>query len=78
MAGTVEGGKKAALTNLSLYGNEFYKRNGRKGGKKAAELAKRTGRLIGFAAIDPPQRRICAAKGGKISRRGPTKRIVVE
>lgn len=78
MVGTKEGGKKAALTNLSLYGNEFYKKNGRKGGKKAAELAKRTGRLMGFAAMDPQRCRACAARGGRISRRGPAKKIAVE
>lgn len=40
MSGTVEGGRKAALTNLSLYGNEFYRNIGRKGGKNSQASAK--------------------------------------
>ena len=32
MAGTREGGKKAALTNKKKYGNNFYVNIGRKGG----------------------------------------------
>jgi hypothetical protein len=33
MAGTVEGGKKAAQRNKELYGEDFYKNLGKAGGK---------------------------------------------
>lgn len=33
MAGTIEGGKKAAATNIAKYGKDFYKKMGQKGGR---------------------------------------------
>lgn len=76
MAGTILGGKRAAETNKSKYGNGFYARIGAIGGRK--------GTTGGFAAdVDCscptlPYRhfkRNCAGKkGGKKSRR--TKREV--
>jgi hypothetical protein len=33
MAGTVEGGQKAARTNMMKYGLDFYQKVGAKGGK---------------------------------------------
>jgi len=68
MAGTKEGGKKAAAKNLAK-DPDFYKKNGAKGG--------RNGNTGGFAAykvgadgLDGWQRaRIAGAKGGRISRR---------
>lgn len=65
MAGTKEGGKKAAATNKAKYGAEFYARIGQKGG--------RNGHSGGFAA-NPELARIAGAKGGRISRRGPAKK----
>lgn len=59
MAGTVAGGKKAALKNLAN-DPDFYRKIGRKGGAK--------GTTGGFAA-NPELARIAGAKGGKISRR---------
>lgn len=59
MAGTVEGGKKAAKKNLENNPN-FYRDIGRIGG--------RNGTTGGFAA-NPELARIAGAKGGKISRR---------
>ena len=59
MAGTKEGGKKAAAKNLARDPN-FYAKIGAKGGK--------LGRTGGFAA-NPELARIAGAKGGKISRR---------
>ena len=59
MAGTVEGGKKAAKKNLGNNPN-FYRDIGRIGG--------RNGTTGGFAA-NPELARIAGAKGGKISRR---------
>ncbi len=60
MAGTVNGGRKAAATNKSRHGAEFYARIGAIGGKK--------GRTGGFYA-NRELARIAGAKGGKISRR---------
>ena len=59
MAGTKEGGKKAAAKNLQRDPN-FYAKIGSKGGKNGS-----TG---GFAA-NPELARIAGAKGGRISRR---------
>jgi hypothetical protein len=55
MAGTKEGGMKAAAKNKAKYGEDFYSRIGAKGGEKGTtggffanrELARRAGRLGG-------------------------------
>lgn len=60
MAGTIKGGQKAAGTNKTKHGADFYARIGAMGGKK--------GRTGGFAA-NPDLARIAGAKGGRISRR---------
>ena len=66
MAGTKAGGQKAAATNKTKHGSDFYAKIGAKGG--------RNGRTGGFAA-NPELARIAGAKGGRISRR---KKAVVE
>ena len=38
MAGTVTGGKQAAQTNKELYGDDFYRIQGAKGGKARNQL----------------------------------------
>ena len=56
MPGTKEGGKKAAITNKKKYGEDFYKINGAKGGRKSrgggftgnSELATRAGIIGAF------------------------------
>lgn len=65
MAGTVEGGKKASKANIERYGKDFYKRIGAIGG--------RNGHTGGFAS-NPELARIAGAKGGRMSRRGPSKK----
>ena len=60
MAGTREGGAKAAATNRDKYGKDFYARIGAKGGKM--------GRTGGFYA-NRELARAAGAKGGRISRR---------
>lgn len=73
MAGTIEGGRKAAQTNLKKYGKDFYSRLGKVGGQK--------GRTGGFASdivgADGLTGRERASKvgaiGGTISRRGKKK-----
>lgn len=65
MAGSVEGGRKAAKTNKAKYGKEFYARIGRIGGQR--------GHTGGFAA-NPELARRAGAKGGTISKRGKAKK----
>lgn len=69
MAGTRAGGLKAAATNIKKYGKDFYRENGRKGGQ--------SGHTGGFAA-NPALARIAGAKGGRISRRGPSKKVATD
>lgn len=61
MAGTKEGGQKAAKTNKELYGKDFYGKIGKKGGS--------LGRTGGFFA-NRELASIAGKKGGTISRRG--------
>ena len=65
MAGTKQGGLKAAATNREKYGKDFYAKIGQNGG--------RLGGTGGFAA-NPALAKIAGAKGGRISRRGPAKK----
>ena len=65
MAGTEAGGKKAALTNKTKYGKNFYAEIGRKGGMN--------GHTGGFAA-NPALAKIAGAKGGSVSKRGKAKK----
>ena len=65
MAGTVDGGKRAALTNNKKYGKDFYGKIGAIGGRK--------GRNGGFFA-NRELARIAGAKGGRISRRNKRQR----
>lgn len=60
MAGTKEGGRKAALTNKTRHGADFYARIGADGGRK--------GTTGGFAA-NPELARVAGARGGRVSRR---------
>ncbi|MFV0485121.1 MAG: general stress protein [Candidatus Saccharimonadales bacterium] len=65
MAGTKAGGRKAAATNKTKYGRDFYAEIGRKGGKN--------GHTGGFAA-NPALAKIAGAKGGRVSKRGKAKK----
>lgn len=74
MAGTIEGGRKAAETNRKKYGEDFYKVQGSKGGsvkgiKKGFACDSRTwfDKVIG----KPSRAEIAGQKGGRISRRRP-------
>lgn len=60
MSGTIEGGRKAALTNKERYGAGFYKKIGATGGKNS--------RGGGFAA-NRELAREAGRKGGSISRK---------
>jgi general stress protein YciG len=61
MAGTKAGGQKAAATNKTRHGSDFYAKIGAKGGMN--------GHTGGFAANRELARQ-AGAKGGRISRRG--------
>jgi len=61
MAGTIEGGRKAAATNKARHGANFYAEIGRRGG--------RNGHTGGFAS-NPELAKIAGRKGGRISKRG--------
>lgn len=65
MAGTTAGGKKAAKTNKKKQGKDFYSRIGKIGG--------RNGHTGGFFA-NPILARIAGRKGGKVSKRGKSKK----
>lgn len=65
MAGTVKGGKKAALANYAKYGQDFYARIGKIGG--------RNGRGNKGFATNPALAVIAGRKGGMTSKRGPAK-----
>ena len=64
MAGTIEGGKKAAAKNLAR-DPDFYAKIGKIGG--------RNGTTGGFAA-NRELAKIAGQKGGRKSRRGPAKK----
>ena len=66
MAGTKAGGLKARETNMAKHGSDFYARIGAKGG--------RNGHTGGFAA-NPELAKRAGAKGGRISRRGPARKV---
>ena len=63
MAGTKEGGKKAAKTNKKIHGANFYAEIGRKGGKKSHPETR-------YFAMHAEVAKNAGAKGGRISRRG--------
>lgn len=66
MAGTKEGGKRAAATNKDKYGDDFYARIGAKGG--------RNGHTGGFASMPIEKVKEAGAKGGRISKRGKARK----
>lgn len=65
MAGTKEGGKKAAASNKARWGANFYAEIGRIGGTK--------GHTGGFAS-NPELAREAGRKGGLKSKRGPARK----
>lgn len=69
MPGTKAGALKAAATNKSKHGEDFYHKIGAKGGATPTALPK------GFAA-NPALASVAGAKGGRISKR--KKREVID
>lgn len=73
MAGSYNGGLKAAQTNKSKYGEDHYKRIGAIGGKRGV-TGGFASNLVGEDGLTGRERAIIAgAKGGQVSRRGPSK-----
>lgn len=73
MAGTLAGGRKAAATIKLKYGDGFYSRIGKKGGK-AGNTGGFNSDKVGKDGLTGFERaKIAGAKGGSISRRGPAK-----
>ena len=66
MAGTKEGGLKAAKSNKERYGSDWYAKIGSIGGKN--------GHTGGFASMPIEKVREAGRKGGKKSKRGKSKR----
>lgn len=67
MAGTKEGGKKAAKTNMERYGDNWYSNIGKKGGSKSHPETRPFSTNATLASI-------AGAKGGRISKRGKAKK----
>lgn len=67
MAGTQIGGRKAAATNKERYGEDFYERSGRAGGKKSRGGAFSKDRDFASAM---------GKIGGKVSKRDKRRRRV--
>ena len=78
--GTKEGAKKAVVSIKEKYGEDYYRKLGRKGGQLGVNG--------GFACLErgsdgltgPERARILGAKGGRISKRGPArnKRVKID
>ena len=74
MAGTIEGGRKAAATNKKKYGKGFYALIGKKGGQNGHTggfASEKVGK-DGLTGIE--RAKTAGQKGGVISRRGPSKK----
>lgn len=69
MGGTLEGGRKAAATNKKEYGEDFYRRIGKKGGQ-ASKRGGFASDKVGKDGLTGRERaRIAGYRGGRISRR---------
>lgn len=74
MAGTLQGGRKAAATNKLKYGSDFYARIGKKGGSNG-HFGGFASESVGKDGLTGPERaKKCGVIGGKLSRRGKAKK----
>ena len=67
MAGTLEGGRKAAKTNKERHGADWYSKIGKRGGSTSHPETR-------YFALHPELAKTAGAKGGKISKRGKAKK----
>lgn len=73
MAGTKNGGRRAAATNKEKYGKDFYAEIGRKGGRNGHSGGFASD-VVGKDGLTGAQRaKIAGAIGGRKSKRGPAK-----
>lgn len=70
MAGSVLGGKAAAITNKRKYGEDFYKRIGIKGGSASHPTTRPF-------ALNRELAKVAGAKGGRTSRKPKKERIAI-
>lgn len=70
MAGTREGGKKAALTNKKKYGNNFYANIGRKGGSNGHNGGFASEKVGRDGLTGSERAKKAGSIGGKNSKRG--------
>lgn len=71
MAGTKEGGKKVAAI-MKARDPDYYIKLGHRGGSAPWTLPK------GFAAMTKEKRMEAGSKGGRISKRGPSRKPEIE
>lgn len=74
MSGTKTGGQKAAATNKKKYGPDFYARIGFKGGSNGHNGGFASGTVGRDGLTGPERAKRAGAKGGAISKRGPSKK----
>lgn len=73
MAGTKNGGRRAAATNKERHGKDFYARIGARGGKNG-HTGGFASDVVGKDGLTGTQRaKIAGAIGGSKSKRGPAK-----
>lgn len=73
MAGTKNGGRRAAATNKERHGKDFYARIGARGGKNGHTRGFASD-VVGKDGLTGAQRaKIAGAIGGRKSKRGPAK-----
>lgn len=68
MAGTIEGGKRAAKTNIKRYGPDFYKTIGKEGGAKSRNGGFNTEK-VGKDGLTGKERAIVAGRKGGLARK---------
>ncbi len=79
MAGTLEGGRRAAATIKKKYGVGFYRRIGRIGGSKITPNSGFGCEFVGPDGLTGPERAKEAGRiGGAKSRRGLSKKTLVK
>lgn len=71
MAGTIEGGRKAAATNKLKNGPDFYARIGSLGGKSSRGGGFASEKIGSDGLTGAERAREAGRKGGLISKRGP-------
>lgn len=75
MSGTSTGGVKAAQTNKTRYGSDFYRIIGAKGGSisRGGGFAQDNRTILQKLMGVPKLASVAGAKGGHISKRGPAR-----